>query len=135
MRFPQATRDDLTRLALWLTVEDRDLRGLIDHAIDTVDAVKTADVWQQARAATSAHEEVPFAICESVGGTRVLTNGTIDLVFGTDPDWHIADYKTDLGADTAELTARYAKQVQTYEAAWKAIAGGTVSAKVVSARK
>ena len=135
MRFPQATRDDLKRLALWLTVEDRDLRGLIDHAIDTVDAVKAADVWQQARAATSAHEEVPFALCESIGGTRVLTNGTIDLVFGTEADWHIVDYKTDLGADTAELAARYAKQVQAYESAWKAIAGGTVSATVVSARK
>jgi len=134
MRFPNATRDDLKRLGLWLTVDEPDLRGLIDHAVDTVEAVAKMDFWTEARAAQAVHEEVPFAVCESAGGTRIVTNGTIDLVFGGGSNWQVVDYKTDLNAGTAELTARYAKQVQAYEAAWATISGGSVTSRIVSAR-
>ena len=34
-----ATRDDLRRLAMWLTVEEPQLRAVIDEALDTVQAV------------------------------------------------------------------------------------------------
>ena len=134
MRFPDASRDDLRRLALWLTVDDRDLRALIDHAITTVEAVKQAEFWTVALRAQAAHEEVPFATCNGEGNTRVLLNGTIDLVWGDKARWQIVDYKTDLNADTTELAARYAKQVQAYETAWRSIAGGTVTGTIVPAR-
>lgn len=135
MRFPNATHDDLRRLGLWLTVDEPDLRSLIDHAVQTVEAVKAAGFWTEARAAAAVHEEVPFAACDTIGATRVLTNGTIDLVFGGDADWQVIDYKTDRGADTSELNARYAKQVESYERAWATVVGGAVTSRVVSARK
>ena len=135
MRFPGATRDDLKRLGLWLTVEEPDLRVLIDHAVDTVEAVAKMEFWTEARAAEAVHEEVPFAVCASAGGTRLVTNGTIDLVFGGGSNWQVVDYKTDLNAGTAELNTRYAKQVDAYHAAWTTISGGSVTSKIVSARK
>ena len=35
MRHEAATRDDLRRLAMWLTVEEPQLRPVIDQALDT----------------------------------------------------------------------------------------------------
>src|SRR5690606_36481825 len=49
MRHPAATRDDLRRLALWLTFEEPQLRPVIDRAISTVEAVTTSERWQTAR--------------------------------------------------------------------------------------
>ena len=38
MRHPGATREDLRRLAMWLTVEEPQLRSVLDKALDTVAA-------------------------------------------------------------------------------------------------
>ena len=48
MRHKTATRDDLRRLAMWLTVEEPQLRAVLDEAIDTVMRVATADFWREA---------------------------------------------------------------------------------------
>ena len=46
MRHKTATRDDLRRLAMWLTIEKPELRAVIDQALDTVQSVATAEFWQ-----------------------------------------------------------------------------------------
>ena len=64
MRHKAATRDDLRRLAMWLTVEEPQFRAVIDVAIDTVLRVATADFWRQA--AECEHSvETPFTIADS----------------------------------------------------------------------
>src|SRR5438128_1547050 len=49
MRHKNATRDDLRRLAMWLTVDEPQLRPVIDEALDTVQAVAAAAFWAEAR--------------------------------------------------------------------------------------
>ena len=46
---------------MWLTVEEPQLRTVIDEALQTVEAVAHADFWEQAKA--SEHQvEVPFCV-------------------------------------------------------------------------
>jgi hypothetical protein len=54
MRHKSATRDDLRRLALWLTVEEPQLRAVIDDALQTVEVVAAEDFWK--KAITSEHQ-------------------------------------------------------------------------------
>ena len=51
MRHKAATRDDLRRLAMWLTVEEPQLRPVIDEALDTVERTARAEFWQLAQGA------------------------------------------------------------------------------------
>jgi ATP-dependent exoDNAse (exonuclease V) beta subunit len=134
MRHPAATRDDLRRLAVWLTVEDPDLRPVIEQALDTVQAVAQASFWTQARESAEVHEEAPFAARERDGSRPKVVNGVIDLVYRTPDGWRIVDYKTDRDADAGALAARYAEQVQAYERAWGTVSGGEVRSEIVSAR-
>ena len=55
MRFPNSTPDDLRRLAMWLTVEEPQLRTVIDEAIETVQDVARAKFWAEAQ--RGEHEE------------------------------------------------------------------------------
>ena len=52
MRHRTATREDLRRLAMWLTVEEPQLRAVIDEALDTVQAVASGAFWAEAKAST-----------------------------------------------------------------------------------
>ena len=61
MRFPNSTPDDLRRLAMWLTVEEPQLRAVIDEAIETVQRVAKAEFWAEAQAGEH-YEEAPFAV-------------------------------------------------------------------------
>ena len=135
MRFPQATSEDLHRMALWLTVEDPDLRPLIDEAVATVEGVAQADFWAAAKASPEAHEEAPFAVRETVDGLPQVLTGVIDLVYRTDAAWQIVDYKTDVGAKSDDLAAKYAGQMRAYESAWRAVTGAKADAKLVSTRR
>ena len=133
MRHPQATRQDLHRLALWLTFEQPALRPVIDQAIDTVDAVKASDRWRAARSSPEHHEEAPFSIAVTGDdGRPTLVNGTIDLVYRDGAVWCIVDYKTDV--DRGTVSERYAAQVSAYADAWHRITGDTVTSDVVSTR-
>ena len=133
MRHKTASRDDLRRLAMWLTVEEPQLRVVIETALDTVETVARASFWQEARASLERHEEVPFVRRVGDGPVQVLS-GTIDLVFKRTADWRLLDYKTDTNATQDELKARYQQQVDAYAEAWSGLAGGDVSAELVSTR-
>jgi ATP-dependent exoDNAse (exonuclease V) beta subunit len=134
MRHKAATRDDLRRLAMWLTVEEPQLRAVIDEALDTVTAVKDGDFWQEARASAECHEEAPFGIREDGDAIPKVLSGTIDLVYRTPAGWAVVDYKTDADGAPADLRARYRLQVEAYERGWGRFVGGPVASRVVSAR-
>ena len=66
MRQQDATSDDLRRLGMWLTVEEPQLREVLDLAVDTVLQVSKADFWDEAR--KSEHSvETPFAFATRPG--------------------------------------------------------------------
>jgi hypothetical protein len=44
MRHNDATREDLRRLAMWLTVEEPELRSAINEALDTVEHAAKSDL-------------------------------------------------------------------------------------------
>jgi ATP-dependent helicase/nuclease subunit A len=135
MRHPSATRDDLRRLAMWLTLEEPDLRVVVDRALETVDAVATAGFWTAARAAVEVHEEAPFAAREQAAdGLPQVIAGVIDLVYRDADGWQVVDYKTDRDGETADLAARYRGQIAAYERAWGRVARAKVASAVVSAR-
>ena len=127
MRHKSATRDDLRRLAMWLTLEEPRLRPVIEEALDTVERTARAEFWQRARSHESS-VEAPFAIAEP---GRVL-NGVIDLMFKSDDAWQIVDYKTDVAGSA--LTFAYEQQLKMYERALAAVGIRGASASVQSVR-
>jgi ATP-dependent helicase/nuclease subunit A len=132
MRHPGASRSDLRRLALWLTVDEPSLRGVIEEALDTVASVAGAGFWQDARAAAECHEEAPFSIRTEREGLPHVLSGTIDVVYRTAGEWRIVDYKTDVAG--AADNAGYRAQLDAYAAAWPRFGGGPATARIVEAR-
>ena len=77
MRQQDATADDLRRLGMWLTVEEPELRAVLDLAVTTVLQVSKADFWTEAK--KSEHSvETPFAFAARPGA---MLTGVIDLLF------------------------------------------------------
>jgi ATP-dependent exoDNAse (exonuclease V) beta subunit len=111
MRQASATREDLRRLALWLTVEQPQLRPVIEQAIDTVQHVATEPFWPIARSGVHS-EEMPFVTRDRSN----VTTGVIDLVFESSGGWQIIDYKTDRSLQNG----RYSAQLDAYRAALSA---------------
>jgi ATP-dependent helicase/nuclease subunit A len=113
MRHASASREDLRRLAMWLTVEQPKLRLVIDDAIDTIERVAHADFWRNAKANVHS-EETPFAFAAQ----RALTMGVIDLIHKGQSGWRIIDYKTDADGGAAKSpvyemqTARYREALE-----------------------
>jgi Ion channel/PD-(D/E)XK nuclease superfamily len=112
MRHEGATRDDLARLAWWLTVETPDLRAFIPEALDLVAAVSKAPFWQEARAGAEVLVEVPFAVRlepgTSIAGDvpivlPTVLRGVIDLAYRAGDGWRILDYKTVRGLRALRL--------------------------------
>lgn len=134
MRHKTATREDLRRLAMWLTLEEPQLRGVIDEALNTVHAVARAEFWNEARAATEAHEETPFGMSVTGDVIHNVLSGTIDLVYRAAEGWVLVDYKTDTDASFADLRARYGTQIDTYSNAWNRFTDADINSKLVSAR-
>jgi ATP-dependent helicase/nuclease subunit A len=125
MRHKGATREDLRRLAMWLTVEEPQLRPVTDEALDTVERAARADFWQIAT--ERAHSvETPFTTADS----RRLTNGVIDLIFESDGGWRVVDYKT----DQTTLPGRHDRQLEAYRSALKAVGCQTSGVVVVNVR-
>jgi ATP-dependent exoDNAse (exonuclease V) beta subunit len=108
MRHRGVSAEDLRRLAMWLTVDEPQLRTVLDEAVETVQRVAQADFWQAAKAGEHS-EEVPFAVADA----ETLTNGVIDLLFKSGDAWRIRDYKTDL-ALTKDV---YERQLLSYREA------------------
>jgi ATP-dependent helicase/nuclease subunit A len=135
MRHKSATRDDLRRLAMWLTIEEPELRTVIEEALDTVRAVSGAEFWKEARASAECHEETPFGMrVEGEAVTKLLT-GAIDLVYRTAAGWHLLDYKTDTHSLDADLRFKYGAQIDAYERAWSQVAKADVTMTLVPAKK
>jgi ATP-dependent helicase/nuclease subunit A len=111
MRHPNATREDLRRLAMWLTVEEPQLRLVLSEALDTVQAVRQADFFRRAKSAERS-VEVPFTF----GDASALTTGVLDLIHRTAEGWSILDYKTDAALDV-HVQAQYARQLMRYQEA------------------
>jgi ATP-dependent helicase/nuclease subunit A len=67
------------------------------------------------------------------GGSPVLLEGVIDLVFLEPGGWVVADYKTDVGTDPgfAERAVAYRRQVDLYAQAWAALTGERVKERVI----
>jgi ATP-dependent helicase/nuclease subunit A len=132
MRHKTATRDDLRRLAMWLTLEEPQLRVVLDEALDTVAAVAQADFWEKARASEH-QEEVPFCVgVPSPGGGMGLTSGIVDLVHRVDDHWNVIDYKTDRGGVSS--TTKYDAQLKAYREVWEKMTGGDVRSELISTR-
>ena len=93
---------------MWLTVEEPQLRAVVDEAIETVQRVARAEFWAEAKAGEHS-EEAPFATAEA----NALINGVIDLLFDSSTGWQVRDYKTDLSVDQE----RYASQLKAYRQA------------------
>ena len=134
MRHRSATREDLRRLAMWLTVEEPQLRTVIDEALETVHAVASGAFWAEAKESPECHEEAPFAVLEKRDGLSTVLNGVIDLVHRTPGGWKIVDYKTDRDAGAETLSAKYAGQIADYERAWKRFVTENVASVLISAR-
>jgi ATP-dependent exoDNAse (exonuclease V) beta subunit len=135
MRHPGATRQDLRRLAMWLTMDVPDLRAVVDQALDTVEGVSRADFWREARLSAERHEEVPFAVRDDKLDIPRVVTGVIDLAHRTDDTWQVVDYKTDLDLENADAQRRYDEQIQAYGEAWARITGCGVKTSVVAARE
>jgi ATP-dependent helicase/nuclease subunit A len=114
MRHQDATREDLRRLALWLTFDEPSLRSVIDVAIDTVQSVAAAGFWREAKSSEHS-EETPFTF--AVG--RRLVMGVIDLIHRAAEGWRITDYKTDADGGVVNA-AKYGAQVEWYGQALEA---------------
>ncbi len=148
MRHPRATRDDLRRLATWLTVETPDLRAVIPEALDLVAAVTREPFWAEARGGGHVAVEVPFAVRLEAGEVLpggeaaevpTVLQGVIDLVHAHGRGWRLLDYKTDVLEGVTDVDAalvdRYATQVRQYRLAWDRVAPTPVtSAALVAVR-
>jgi ATP-dependent exoDNAse (exonuclease V) beta subunit len=113
MRFPQASREDLRRLAMWLTVEEPQLRAVIDEALDTVETVARADFWAAAQSSTHV-VEAPFIVRHS---ESTFHSGVIDVLHETGNGWRVIDYKTDASLAGGD---KYATQLERYKQALEA---------------
>jgi ATP-dependent helicase/nuclease subunit A len=118
MRQQNVTTEDLRRLAMWLTIEQPELRSVLDRAVAVAQEVSRAPFWQEAKQSSEHHVETPF----SAARARVILMGVIDLAFRVEAAWEIVDYKTDRRSDPTANQA-YAQQLHKYADAWRAIAG------------
>ena len=125
MRHKAATREDLRRLAMWLTVEEPQLRPSSTKRSTPLSVPRRADFWSLAQ--SHVHSvETPF----TVERFQRLTNGVIDLLFDSDAGWQVVDYKTDRSLDQ-EL---YSRQLEAYRSALKSTGCSVAGASVVSVR-
>ncbi|MEO8660738.1 MAG: UvrD-helicase domain-containing protein [Bryobacteraceae bacterium] len=115
MRHTAATPFDLRRLGMWLTVEEPQLRPVLDLAVQTVLAVSEAAFWTQAHESDRS-VETPFSFAIVSGA---LVTGVIDLLFNHEGHWTIIDYKTDVGV--SELAGSYQEQLKMYARALAAV--------------
>jgi ATP-dependent exoDNAse (exonuclease V) beta subunit len=130
MRHKDASREDLRKLAMWLTVEETALRSVTSEALDTVEHAAKREFWSEAKAALECHQEAPFMYKRSAGVPELVA-GTIDLTYLTSDGWRVVDYKTDEDL-SRETSAGYQAQVNAYEQAWTTVSGmattGTLAA-------
>jgi len=124
----KATAEDLQRLGMWLTVEQPQLRQVLELAVKTVLYVSKADFWDEAKRSDRS-VETPFAFAENANAIII---GVIDLMFDHEGRWRIIDYKTDV--DSPELVPSYLAQLKMYERAMASIGIQEVTSTIQSVR-
>jgi ATP-dependent helicase/nuclease subunit A len=128
MRHRDATYADLYRLATWLSVEEPQLRVVLDQAVKTVLDVSEAEFWQ--RATLCEHSvETPFM---HGNGNLQIVSGVVDLMFRDAVLWNIIDYKTDV--NQTNFSTSYAEQLKMYERALGSVGIGDVLSHIHSVR-
>jgi ATP-dependent helicase/nuclease subunit A len=115
MNQKNATAEDLQRLGMWLTVEQPQLRQVLELAVETVLHVSKADFWNVAKK-SDCSAEAPFSFAEN---PNALLSGVIDLLYGHEGRWQIIDYKTDV--DSSHHVTSYQSQLKMYEQALASI--------------
>ncbi len=126
MENPEADLRGIARTAL--TEQGLDA-GLTGTAVETVEAVMKAEIWQRALASRRRLVEVPFEILMEHGDdVPTLVRGSMDLVFEEPDGWVIVDYKTDSlpACEPDPLVEKYAPQVRLYANVWERITGEKV---------
>ena len=100
----------------------------LDALIETVDRVRSHELWRRAMASGRHVAEVPFAVERAKGEAPVYLEGVIDLAFREPDGWVLVDYKTDTGADPgfADRVPAYREQLRIYSRAWEQLVGETV---------
>ena len=130
MRHKGTTETDLRRLAMWLTVEEPQLRTSIDLAIATVQDTAAAPFWTDAMRVEH-RTEVPFLYGDEEATSFIA--GTIDLMYGTEESCRLVDYKTDV--ELSANSASYSKQLNMYRAALEALGLRPEQANIQSVRR
>ncbi|MBA2305388.1 MAG: UvrD-helicase domain-containing protein [Acidobacteria bacterium] len=125
MRHKNASREDLRRLAMWLTVEEPQLRAVLDEALETVERAARADFWSVAQSHIRS-VETPFTMTDQ----GRLTNGVIDLLFDSEAGWQVVDYKTDRSMEDG----RYVAQLEAYRTALRRVGCQVAGVSVVNVR-
>ncbi len=93
------------------------------RAVDMVGNALGSELMARARYADQVYRELPFSqILDDE-----LMEGKIDLLFSENGRWVLVDYKTDARVEVA----RYARQLQAYEAALRHVAGIELAQKLL----
>ena len=125
------SRDQMERIAEWLTLGKPELQSVIKEALDTVDQVMRTDMWKRALDADERHTEVPFSYSvDAESGRTKIVHGVIDLAYRRGNGWEIVDYKTDQVDDGSELLRRYRDQLSAYANAWPSVVGDELPVRV-----
>jgi ATP-dependent exoDNAse (exonuclease V) beta subunit len=124
----RATAEDVQRLGMWLTVEQPQVRQVLELAVKTALYVSKCDFCDEAKR-SDCSVETPFAFAES---SNAILSGVIDLLFDHEGRWQIVDYKTDV--DSPELVPSYQAQLKMYERALKSIGIQEVASKIEPVR-
>jgi ATP-dependent exoDNAse (exonuclease V) beta subunit len=111
---------------MWLTVEEPQLRPVIDEAIDTVQRVSQEAFWAAARSGVHS-VETPFLVMDPA---RRVTSGVVDLLFESAAGWTVVDYKTDMTLDSSA----YEAQLDSYRAALQEVGCTVARATVIGVR-
>lgn len=88
-------------------------------------------LWKSIRSAEIVHAELPVSglRSEETSSPEVL-DGTIDLLYRVNGDWHLIDYKTDRVSDNREsLVDHYRPQIESYAQLWTAATGADITQK------
>jgi ATP-dependent helicase/nuclease subunit A len=126
MRHKKATYADLYRLGAWLSMEEPQLRPVLDQAVQTVLEVSKAEFWE---AAGDEHSvETPFAYEK---GDRQIVTGVMDLIFQDASTWRVIEYKTDLEEVNRPS---YEHQLQMYERALASVGIKETSSEIYPVR-
>ena len=115
---------------MWLTMEEPQLRKVLDEALDTVERVRGQEFWRAAQSGEHS-VEAPFMVATA---PRQIMSGVIDLIHREPTGWIITDYKTD-AESSPELASAYKMQLERYKQALAACGLPVSGAKLAQVRR